>query len=271
MMLAGRSRFCGVLLVTLVGTSLCGFTGDLATHTNSIGMKFVRIPAGTFTMGDGKDFNNGPPHAVTISRTFYLGAHEVTQEQFKKVLGFNPSWLSYKAGRKPVDSVSWLDTAAFCRKLGETEGRTYRLPTEAEWEYACRAGTKTQYFFGDSRERLGEYAWHGKNCSAPMEVGTRKPTPWGLYDMLGNVYEWVSDWYADDSYTAEPVSDPAGPKASRNALGTGGKVARGGCWLGAGGMNALRTDRFTCANRNCWTPYARHRAIGFRVVLEIGK
>lgn len=264
----GWSRFAfAVLCVLFLAATVTA--DELPSHVNSLGMRFVLIPKGSFIMGSGQDFNDGPPHEVALSRPFWLGVHEVTQEQFRAVMGFNPSWLAYRAGDRPVDSVSWFDAVKFCSILSEREGRVYRLPTEAEWEYACRAGTTTPYFFGASRERLNEFAWTPENCSSPMPVGSLRANPWGLYDMLGNVYEWVSDWYADDYYAVSPAADPTGPEASSNALGTGGKVARGGCWLGPVGMNCLRTDRFSSANRNCWTPYARHRAIGFRVVLEV--
>ena len=258
-----------LLVLACLAGSLSASAEELPTMTNSLGMRFVRISAGSFTMGSGEDFNDGPPHTVTVSRDFWLGVHEVTQEQFEAVMGFNPSWLAYQAGDRPIDSVSWFDAVRFCELLSEREGRAYRLPTEAEWEYACRAGTTTTYFFGDTREPLTQYAWTPENCSAPMPVGKLAPNPWGLHDILGNVYEWVADWYANDAYTDRAERDPTGPEASSNRLGTGGKVARGGCWLGPAGMNCLRTDRYSSSARNCWTPYARHRAIGFRVVMEV--
>jgi formylglycine-generating enzyme required for sulfatase activity len=256
-----------VLAAMLVATG--AMADDLPTCSNALGMSFVRIPAGTFTMGSGQDFNDAPAHEVTISRDFWLGVHEVTQDQFAEVMGFNPSWLAYQAGDRPVDSVTWFDAVRFCELLSEREGRTCRLPTEAEWEYACRAGTTTTWFFGDERDPLTEYAWTPDNCSVPMPVGQFKPNPWGLYDILGNVYEWVADWHGIEYYADSPSVDPTGPEASSNKLGTGGKVTRGGCWLGLVGMNCLRTDRYSSTARNCWTPYAQHRAIGFRVVMEV--
>jgi len=261
-------RLAPVVLTILVPPAVTG-AEELPSHANSLGMQFVLVPAGSFTMGSGQDFNDGPAHPVDVSRPFWLGVHEVTQDQFRAVMGFNPSWLAYHAGDRPVDSVSWFDAAKFCETLSEREGRKYRLPTEAEWEYACRADTTTVYFFGDTNERLPEYAWTPQNCSTPMPVGSLQPNLWGLHDILCKVYEWVADWYANEYYAISPATDPTGPEASSNTLGTGGKVARGGCWLGPVGMNCLRTDRFSSANRNCWTPYARHRAIGFRAVLEV--
>ena len=268
--MAGQTpRWLRLLILACFASAGCALAEELPTATNSLGMTFVRIPAGSFTMGSGLDFNDAPTHPVTISRDFWLGVCEVTQEQFEAVASFNPSWLAYDAADHPVDSVSWSDAERFCELLSEREGRVYRLPTEAEWEYACRAGTTTTYFFGDSPDALAEYAWTPESCSAPMPVGQLAPNPWGLHDILGNVYEWVGDWYANDAYSEKPERDPTGPEGSSNRLGSGGKVARGGCWLGPVGMNCLRTDRYSSTARNCWTPRARHRAIGFRVVMEV--
>jgi formylglycine-generating enzyme required for sulfatase activity len=170
-----------------------------ADFTNSIGMEFVLIPAGAFEMGSpsneaGRDDDDGPIHQVTIKNAFYMGKYEVTQEQWRAVMGDNPSYFTGN-DNLPVEQVSWDDVQEFIRKLNAKEGTDkYRLPSEAEWEYACRAGTTTRYSFGDSESRLGEYAWYTDNSGSKTHpVGQKKPNPWGLYDMHGNVWEWVLD------------------------------------------------------------------------------
>ena len=171
--------------------------------TNSIGMKLRLIPAGEFMMGSpgtesGRE-DDETQHRVSITKPFYLGVTEVTQEQYQKVMGTNPSY--FKGPQNPVETVSWADAVEFCRKLSampaeKTAGHVYRLPTEAEWEYACRAGTTTAYSFGDDASRLGDYGWFGGNSdSKTHQVGEKKPNAWGLYDMHGGVYEWCQDRY----------------------------------------------------------------------------
>ena len=188
---------------------------------NSVGMRFVPIPAGEFMMGDA---DNGPTHKVTLTQPFSLGTYEVTQEQYEKVMGTNPSY--FKGPQNPVEKVSWDDAVEFCRKLSELPaekqaGYVYRLPTEAEWEYACRAGTTTEYSFGDSESELGAYAWYGQNSGRTTHpVGQKKPNAWGLYDMHGNVHEHCQDWYGD--HPSGSVTDPTG-SASGNT-----RVLRGG-------------------------------------------
>jgi len=203
------------------------------TITNTIGMEFVLIPAGTFTMGspdsdqDAND-NEKPAHQVTISQPFYLGKYEVTEAQWKAVMDENPS--KFKGANHPVERVSWNDTQQFIQKLNEREGsRFYRLPTEAEWEYACRADTATIYSFGDDPAQLDDYAWYNANSGGKTHpVGKKKPNPWGLYDMHGNVWEWVQDLYVDDYYQYSPTSDPQGPTRGES------RVLRGGSWIGHG-------------------------------------
>ena len=182
-------------------TTSLSLSGD--TFTNSLGMQFKRIPAGEFDMGstDG-DSDERPVHRVRISRDFYLGIHEVTQAEYRAVTGKSPS--NFKGDDLPVEKVSWEEANEFCRLLTERErtagglpsGMVYRLPTEAEWEYAARAGTTTKYCFGDDESGLGEYAWYGGNSgSTTHPVGQKRPNAWGLYDMHGNVWEWCQDWY----------------------------------------------------------------------------
>jgi formylglycine-generating enzyme required for sulfatase activity len=199
-------------------------------------MELVWIQPGTFTMGSpdsepGRDGNEGPQHQVTISQGFWLGKYEITQGQWLAVMGTKP-WGGQPdvqdSPDNPAMNISWNDVQGFIQKLNQAAGTgVYRLPTEAEWEYACRAGTETRWSFGDDESRLKEYAWYYDNtCGArecyPHAAGTRLPNPWGLYDMHGNVWEWCQDWY--DSYSSGAQTDPPGP-----ATGTSGlKAKRGG-------------------------------------------
>ena len=199
--------------------------------------EMVQIAGGRFTMGD-KNEVDAPPHEVVVS-SFYMDKHLVTQQQFQKVMGANPS--RWKGDKNPVEQVRWSDAVKFCNKRSELEGlqlcydlktwkcnfdaNGYRLPTEAEWEYACRAGTVTTYFFGDSPTKLGDYAWFDKNSGGhPRPVGQKQPNPWGLYDMCGNLWEWCNDFYKVDYYQEAPRQDPRGPDEGKN------KVVRGGAW-----------------------------------------
>lgn len=294
-------------------------------HTNSLGMKLAKIPAGEFEMGghESKDnlqkgFPNYEPrriqelvdeyplHKVRITKPYYMGKHEVTVGQFKKFLeqsdyktqaesdgqggwGYNKQTGEFE-GRKPeyswknpgfpqgddhpVVNVSWYDAVEMCKWLSKTEGKKYRLPTEAEWEYACRAGTKTRFHFGDDPEGLSKAAayydaktrevfpeWKdyatkssdGFQFTAP--VGTFEPNKFGLFDMHGNVWEWCSDWHADDYYSQSPVDDPQGPTEGMV------KVRRGGSW---------HTWPFYCRSsfRNWNSPRTRYVLMGFRLVME---
>jgi formylglycine-generating enzyme len=201
------------------------------------GQEMVQINGGRFVMGD-KEQVDAPPHEVTID-SFMIDKYLVTQEQFQKVMGSNPS--RWKGDKNPVEQVRWSDAVKFCNKRSELEGLQvcydleswkcnfeatgYRLPTEAEWEYACRAGTTTAYFFGDSPAKLGDYGWFEKNSGGhPRPVGQKQPNPWGLYDMCGNVWEWCNDFYKVDYYPEAPQSNPRGPENGET------KVVRGGAW-----------------------------------------
>ena len=223
---------------------------------NSIGMVLVPIPAGEFMMGDPTNPTH-PTHPVTLTKPFHLGAFEVTQEQYEKVMGKNPS--RFKGTNNPVEKVSWDDAAEFCRRLSElpeekAAGHVYRLPTEAEWEYACRAGTTTAYSFGDDESQLGQYAWFGKNSGyATHPVGEKKPNPWGLYDMHGNVWEWCQDWY--DDYPSEPVTDPTGPTTGSARVFRGGDLLFGAAYC-------------RVARRRTLAPTLRSNDLGFRLALS---
>ncbi len=223
-------------------------------------MKLVLIPAGTFTMGSpktekGHSDGEGPQRKVTITKPFYMGVYEVTQEQYEAVVGKNPAY--FKGAKNPVETVSWDDAVAFCKALSKKTGKVVRLPTEAEWEYACRPGTKTAFCFGDDQKQLGDYAWYtGNSGSKTHPVAQKKPNAWGLYDMHGNVWEWCSDWYAD-SYANAKAVDPQG--AASGTL----RVLRGGSWF-----SIPRGCR--AAYRSGNNPDYRHIGSGFRVVVLSG-
>lgn len=243
---------------------------------NSLGAVFVPVPPGRFMMGSPKDEPGRPKlddelkHEVSIG-AFYLCTTSVTQSQWTRVMGANPS--EFCGADRPVERVTWEEGVEFCRRLSNAENRAYRLPTEAEWEYACRAGSHTAYPWG-SELALGKdfanlYDQAGRRASrygygwepAPWDdgypktspVGHFRPNQWGLYDMIGNVWEWCSDWYAP--YPIGPVSDPQGPKEGEL------KVMRGSSWY-----DDPRTARAAC--RNKLSPYLSDRHIGFRVVLD---
>jgi formylglycine-generating enzyme required for sulfatase activity len=221
--------------------------------TNSFGMQFALVPAGEFQMGStGGDDDERPVHTVRISKPFYLGIYEVTQGQWEAVMGNNPSQFKGDTNR-PVETVSWEEVLKFIDKLNAGEGGTqYRLPTEAEWEYAARAGSTTAYSFGDDSGQLGKYAWFGDNAgNTTHPVGTLLPNAWGLYDMHGNVWEWVQDWYG--RYAAEPVTDPQGPASGLD------RVLRGGGWT-------LDARYCRSADRAHYAPGRRFGSLGFRLL-----
>jgi len=261
--------------------------------TSSSGISMVYIPAGTFTMGSPTSEANRDgdetQHQVTISKGFYMGKYEVTQEQYQAVMGINPSFFNRESGRepaageiqsrRPVENVTWYDAVEFCNKLSAAEGLTsvytisgrtpasgypitsaavtanwnangYRLPTEAEWEYACRAGTTTVYYTGDTiSDNTGWYTSNSNNRS--HEVGLKPPNAWGLHDMHGNVCEWCWDWYG--SYASGAQTDPRGAASDYD------RVRRGGSW-------ASDAQRLRSAYRLNNGPSNRYEIIGFRVV-----
>jgi formylglycine-generating enzyme required for sulfatase activity len=185
--------------------------------SNSIGMKFVLIPAGDFVMGSpasepGHTMMEGPQHRVKISRPFYLQTTEVTQAQWRAIMGKNPSHHQ-GCDQCPVEQVSGEDVKKFIRRLNAREKKNkYRLPTEAEWEYACRATTTTVYHFGNAPGRLGDHAWYADNSgNRTHPVAQKRPNPWGLFDMYGNVWEWCRDGYDGGYYAESPALDPPGP------------------------------------------------------------
>jgi len=259
--------------------STCASAADQppTAFTNPIGIGFVRIAAGSFMMGAGDNDREATPaekprHRVTISKPFLLARNEVTLAQWEAVMGSSP----YDAKRsnpyydlpgmaerlrKPTNpaTVSWHDAQAFIRRLNEREGhQRYRLPTEAEWEYAARAGTTTVYSFGNDATQLGSYAWHGEDFAtgSTHPVGQKLPNPWGLHDVHGNVWEWVQDWYADNYYARSPAVDPPGPASGS------GRVVRGGSWhVTSGGWRS--------AFRKSYEPDYRGISIGFRLAMDV--
>ena len=198
----------------------------------------VWIEPGRFVMGSpplepDRENNEGPQHEVTISRGFWLGKYEIAQAQWESVM-HNAPWSGQYYVQEdpncPAMYISWHDVQEFMRRLNEAEGAAvYRLPTEAEWEYACRAGATTRWSFGDDENRLGEYAWYKDNAWDQGEQyahseGVKLPNPWGLYDMHGNVREWVQDWYADGYYIDSPRVDPQGPASGTTRVVRGGDI-----------------------------------------------
>ena len=231
---------------------------ELPESADSIGMEFKLIPAGTFTMGDASGDDDETPHEVTLTKPFKMGVHEVTQAQYEQVMGVNPS--EYKGANNPVETVRREDAVEFCRRLSELPaekeaGNVYRLPTEAEWEYACRAGTRTRFSFVDDESDFGEYGWCIENSGRTTHpVGSKLPNAWGLYDMHGNVWEWCQDWYGD--YPSGSVTDPSGATSSLS------RVNRGGGW----GSDVAGNCR--SASRYGFYPSDRELSLGFRVFLS---
>ena len=251
----------------------------IAKMVNSIGMKFTLIPAGEFYMGSEESDDEEPVHKVKINNPFYLGTYPVTQAEWKAVMGDNPS--GFMGDDLPVEQVSWVDAQGFIKKLNEKEGTDkYRLPSEAEWEYACRAGTTTRYSFGDDESKLGDYGWYAENSGSRLpkkgdflgydkddwsknrwngkthSFGQKEPNSWGLYDMHGNVWEWMQDeWH--DSYDGAPADGSAwesGDGADR--------VFRCGSWnASAGGCRSVLRIHFGLRDRGNF--------LGFRILREL--
>jgi formylglycine-generating enzyme required for sulfatase activity len=237
--------------------------------TNSIGMKLVLIPAGEFMMGSPETEKDrspyeSPQHKIKITKPFYMGTTEVTQAQWKALMGNNPS--GFHGDDLPVENVTWNDCQEFLEKLSAKEWKTYRLPSEAEWEYGCRAGTTTPFNTGeaistDQANYDGNYTYgngeKGENRQKTTPAGSFKPNAWGVYDMHGNLWEWCQDWYEEDYYKSSPSVDPTGPAQGAD------RVLRGGGWISSpmGCRSAYRERR---------VQNYHHRFIGFRVVLMSG-
>ena len=211
---------------------------------NGVMLEMVLIPAGTFMMGSPENEKNGKSderqHEVTITQPFYMGKYHVTQEQFEILTGKKPSLFKGKR-KNPVETVNWFEAVEYCEKLNKQAGAVklrFALPTEAQWEYACRAGTQTRFYFGDDESEAEQYAWYEQNAGRGTEgvgthpVGQKKPNSFGLYDMHGNIFDWCLDWYDSKYYSNSPKEDPAGPPKGEMIKATNSidRVLRGGSW-----------------------------------------
>ena len=253
-----RKLLSGLIVVVVLGASaavvLFSRPGDRRPEpagdvpvaiTTPGGVEMVSLPGGWFEMGGHEeDQVDETPHRVYVS-PFSIDKYEVTQAEYERVMGKNPS--RWKGGKNPVEQIRWANAVEYCNARSRLEGlqpaydpktRTcdfeasgYRLPTEAEWEYAARAGTTTRYCFGDGPAKLKRYACFKENCTrGPRPVGSKLPNRWGLCDMYGNVWEWCNDFYGEDYYRSSPEKDPKGPAAGED------RAVRGGCWNSRPGM-----------------------------------
>ena len=238
-------------------------------HIQSLGLQMTYIKPGSFLKGSpnhesGRTDSGEKQHIVTITKGFYLGVVPITQFQWHKVMGTHLKDLSgneyFSAPGHPAYYVSWHDCQDFLANLNKMErSAKFRLPTEAEWEYACRAGSFDKFYYGDDESYLGLYAWYGgiKKLQRPREVGLLKTNPWGLSDMLGNVWEWCQDWTYQPGHIPVDSIDPSGPGSGRF------KLLRGGSW------HDEQTAALRCAARNFDDPRKRNSCIGFRVAMDI--
>jgi formylglycine-generating enzyme required for sulfatase activity len=233
------------------------------SYTNSLGIEFILVPAGEFMMGavpqdEETGVDEEPQHKVRITKPFYMGKYPVTQEEWEKLMRNNPSEFKQAGKRAPVETVSWNDCQEFIKKLNQKEGKTYRLPTEAEWEYSARGGDSggsTIYTYGNDASKLGDYAWYDDNSGDTTHpVGQKKPNSLGLYDIMGNVWEWCGDWYDEEYYKNSPNADPKGADVGED------RVLRGGSW-----GNCAKHCRLS--NRNFNLPDGWFNNGGFRLVL----
>lgn len=249
-----------------------------------IEIEMVQIPSGKFSMGSNHNKSEQPIHKV-ILQTFYMSKYLITQEQYELVMGYNPSYFRGQ-NLLPVESVSWYNAQDFCQKLSEMTGKQYRLPSEAEWEYACRAGSETRYYFGDDDTQLSDYAWYGdnsgksqldtlkllkteennyssilstNNCQTHV-IGEKKPNDWGLYDMHGNVWEWCEDDWHNNYHNAPQDRIPWCENQIHEKASTF-KVLRGGSWLNSS-LDCCSTYRLYNL------PKFRRTTIGIRLVCD---
>ena len=222
---------------------------------STTGMTLLKVTGGTFTMGDtfgDGNYDEKPTHQVTVS-DFYIGKYEVTQTEWVKVMGSNPSYFTACGTSCPVEQVSWNDIQTFISKLNTASGKNYRLPTEAEWEYAARSGGKSEKYSGSSD--INAVAWYSSNSgSTTHPVGQKQANGLGLYDMSGNVWEWVSDWYG--TYSSSAQTNPTGATSGSY------RVFRGGSWyIGATSARA--------SYRAYYPPAFRTYAVGFRLLAPV--
>jgi formylglycine-generating enzyme required for sulfatase activity len=252
-----------IVLIILLHFSVIYAQGSEEFTSTVTGAKFVLVATGTFTMGSPTNesgrFGNETQHQVTISKPFFMQTTAVTQSQWKAVMGNNPSSFKDCGNDCPVEQVSWKDVQDFIQKLNHMEGTNkYRLPTEAEWEYAARAGTTTAFANGGITRtgcgydpKLDQIGWYcGNSGTKTHPVARKMPNAWGLYDTHGNVYQWVQDWYGD--YPSGSVTDPVGPSSDSY------RVFRGGSWSVSAGSSRS-------ANRSSYNPANRYSGLGFRL------
>ncbi len=219
-------------------------------------MEMMLVRGGSFIMGGCTEEDEAPEHEVVLN-DFYLGAYEVTQAQWQAVMGHNPSKL-HGPSDLPVEWISFHDVQEFLRQLNQRTGKTYRLPTEAEWEYACRAGSRTEFCFGDTESDLVQYGWFDQNSGFESHpVGGKNANAWGFYDMHGNVFEWCEDWYHKDFYKVSPRENPLCHDRER-----GHRVVRGGGW-------SDKAAYCRSADRLGRSPEARSYHIGVRLACSI--
>jgi formylglycine-generating enzyme required for sulfatase activity len=248
-----------IIAVLIVGAIVWKSDSRLTAQIkkNSIGMEFVPVPAGSFMMGSPTGRNDEqPPHRVTISQGFLIGRYEVTAAEWKAVMGREPN--SFKGNLLPVIFVSWNEAQEFIRKLNQlNDGYSYRLPTEAEWEYACRAGTTGEY-----ADELNWIAWYQANSDDKLhKVGYKHPNAWGIYDMEGNAWEYCQDWYSETYYSQSPVADPLGPGSGTQ------RVERGGSFRALGPVSAAYDQSdIRSAARRAMGPGGLSDDEGFRIV-----
>jgi formylglycine-generating enzyme required for sulfatase activity len=252
-------------LLSVLATTLLIQPTYAADHKNFMGISFVKIEPGCFQMGLDQDIKDiqasskseKPSHKVCIDKPYYLGETEVTQKQWQEIMDKNPS--KFKGQYRPVEKVSWNDAQEFIKRLNAKEGASnYRLPSEAEWEYAARAGSTTLYPSGNSSSFLNDYAWFGNKGYGgdTHEIGQKKANDWGLYDMCGNVWEWVNDWYDPDYYSNSPANNPTGPDSGQY------RVYRGGSWVD----DAIK---LRASVRFSGLPTTRSRDIGIRLLRQV--
>ncbi len=251
----------------------------LPTVSSPTGGEMALVHAGVFTMGDSHGGPDETPHEVSLS-AFYLDKYPVTQEMYEHIMGVNPS--KHKSPKNPVERTQWTDAARFCNKCSELEGLTlcynfdtwecdftangYRLPTEAEWENACRVGVTTRYYFGDDERDLPRYAWFKSNSQGKVHaIGQKQPNPWGFGEMHGNVWQWCNDWYGENYYAESPRFDPRGPATGKM------RVLRGGAWDSTADKcrDAYRHKEFPVYSDACFgaDSYGFRRARSFAISL----
>ncbi len=253
-----KSKTIPLLMVFFLTAFNCLAQEDTTIYANGVPIEMIYVQHGTFTMGatpeQGSDAygDEKPAHSVTLTNDYYMGKYEVTQKLWKAVMWSNPS--DFKGDDLPVEYVSWDDIQWFLKKLNQLTGKNFRLPTEAEWEYAARGGNKSRGYKYSGSNNIDEVAWYDDNSgSKPHAVGTKQANELGIYDMSGNVDEWCQDWYDSSYYSKSPSTNPTGPSSGSD------RVYRGGSWNSHASVCRV-------SFRSC-TPDDRCCLIGFRLAL----